>query len=347
MRRLPESGLSPERLELEVTETVLLQNNEENTSILLHQFRERGISISLDDSGIGYSIAEATCRSFPFDRIKIDRSRSWSIRQPDDAAFGHTPPLSAKAVSGPCRAHLDIKTTAEGVETEEQMLLLRAASAARRCRATFSAGPVRNRTALRRRREYVSRRTSRSRLILAALRPAIPRCGRIDRPMDLPRLAITRFDRPRPRHAVSRLSLAPSTMPLDAIVNAANTSRSSAAAAWTAPSIALPARNCLKECKALGGCDTGSAKITRGYNLPARYVIHAVGPVWHGGAQRRRCAARLLLHNRPRPRAREQPCVDRLSRDLDRHLSFSIRPRRAHRGRHGACRKCRRIRRTH
>jgi O-acetyl-ADP-ribose deacetylase (regulator of RNase III) len=42
----------------------------------------------------------------------------------------------------------------------------------------------------------------------------------------------------------------------------------------------------LTECEALGGCPTGSAKITRGYHLPAKHVIHIVGPVWHGGQRR-------------------------------------------------------------
>ena len=41
----------------------------------------------------------------------------------------------------------------------------------------------------------------------------------------------------------------------------------------------------LAECRTLHGCATGDAKITRGYRLPARHVIHAVGPVWHGGSQ--------------------------------------------------------------
>jgi diguanylate cyclase (GGDEF)-like protein/PAS domain S-box-containing protein len=113
---LADSGLAPERLELEITESVLLQDGGA-TLERLHTLRKLGVRISMDDFGTGYS-SLSYLRSFPFDKIKIDRSFIHELATREDSM------AIVRAVTGLGKS-LGIATTAEGVETTEQLEILR------------------------------------------------------------------------------------------------------------------------------------------------------------------------------------------------------------------------------
>jgi diguanylate cyclase (GGDEF)-like protein len=110
-RALWASGLPPHRLELEMTETVLIQNSEA-TLALLNELKALGVSIALDDFGTGYS-SLGYLRKFPFDRVKIDKSFIHDLRRSGDAT------AIVRSVTRLCQA-LGMATTAEGVETAQQ-----------------------------------------------------------------------------------------------------------------------------------------------------------------------------------------------------------------------------------
>jgi diguanylate cyclase (GGDEF)-like protein len=115
---LAAARLAPDRLELEITEAVLLQDDE-MTVTMLHRLRALGVRVAMDDFGTGYS-SLSYLRSFPFDKIKIDRSFIKDIeRNRGSAAI-----IKAVASLG---ASLGIKTTAEGIETVEQLDMVRRA----------------------------------------------------------------------------------------------------------------------------------------------------------------------------------------------------------------------------
>ncbi|HWA17813.1 MAG TPA: EAL domain-containing protein [Devosia sp.] len=113
---LVDSGLPPTRLELEITESLLL-NDSEQTLQTLHRLRAMGVRISMDDFGTGYS-SLSYLRSFPFDKIKIDRSFMRDLESRGDSL------AIIKAVIGLGHS-LGMSTTAEGVETEEQLRAVR------------------------------------------------------------------------------------------------------------------------------------------------------------------------------------------------------------------------------
>jgi diguanylate cyclase (GGDEF)-like protein len=112
---LATSGLPAERLELEITELVLMQETEGAIGIL-QQFHALGIRVAMDDFGTGYS-SLGYLRSFPFDRIKIDQSFIHDLSTKEDSI------AIIRAVVG-LSSSLGIRTTAEGVETEEQLARL-------------------------------------------------------------------------------------------------------------------------------------------------------------------------------------------------------------------------------
>ena len=116
VQSLASAGLCASRLELEVTESVVLQNNEATMS-MLRQLHEIGVHISMDDFGTGYS-SLSYLHSFPFDKIKIDRLFVSDLYANSDCA------AIVRAVAGLGKT-LGMKTTAEGVETREQLDWLR------------------------------------------------------------------------------------------------------------------------------------------------------------------------------------------------------------------------------
>jgi len=114
---LAASGLPASRLELEITEAVLIRDDEAALAIL-HQLRAIGVGIALDDFGTGYSSLSYLQR-FPFDKIKIDRCFVNDIAEPDGSS------CIVQAVVNIAAAR-QMTTTAEGVETQQQRELLRA-----------------------------------------------------------------------------------------------------------------------------------------------------------------------------------------------------------------------------
>src|SRR6185369_7380999 len=112
---LMETGLDPEWLELEITESAIMKNADQN-AIILRKLKDMGVSLAIDDFGTGYS-SLAYLKHFPISRLKIDRSFVRDITtNPDDAAIAEI--IIAMAQT------LKLSVIAEGVETRAQMELL-------------------------------------------------------------------------------------------------------------------------------------------------------------------------------------------------------------------------------
>ena len=116
MDALKQSGLPPTRLELEITETLLLEKSSQVLATL-HALRALGVRISMDDFGTGYS-SLSYLRSFPFDKIKIDQSFVRDLGSNRDAQA-----IVRSIIS--LGKGLGVTITAEGVETEAELSCLR------------------------------------------------------------------------------------------------------------------------------------------------------------------------------------------------------------------------------
>jgi EAL domain-containing protein (putative c-di-GMP-specific phosphodiesterase class I) len=110
---LDASGLAPQRLQLEITEGLLLEDAAETT---LHQLKKLGVCIAVDDFGSGYSSLSYLLK-FPFDKVKLDRSLMTEVGRPDQRD------IVVQSIIAMCNG-LGMRTTGEGVETSEQLAFL-------------------------------------------------------------------------------------------------------------------------------------------------------------------------------------------------------------------------------
>ena len=116
LQALSETGLPPRRLELEITESLFI-DNPETTLASLHSLRRLGVRVALDDFGTGYS-SLSYLRAFPFDKIKIDRSFIIDLLSNEGAT------AIIRSITTLAEA-LGMETTAEGVENAGQLDILR------------------------------------------------------------------------------------------------------------------------------------------------------------------------------------------------------------------------------